>query len=188
MIQNRIPVLILRHPQEKKEALGTADLLQQNLSRCRLKTGLSWANLKKAIGSEDLSQYELPSEWGVLFLGGQLKFKPKSSESDQVIALKKNGTPDPESDAVLKSLKGLIVLDGTWSQSKTLWWRNAWLLKLRRLILIPAKPSLYGKKRKEPRRECLSTLEAVAITLSHMGEDPQVKDQLFEEFKKFLEK
>ena len=37
---------------------------------------------------------------------------------------------------ISSNLKGIIVLDGTWSQAKALWWRNPWLLKLRRAILI----------------------------------------------------
>jgi DTW domain-containing protein YfiP len=66
-------------------------------------------------------------------------------------------------------LEGLIVLDGTWSQAKTLWWRNPWLLKLARVSLVPREPSMYGKLRKEPRREWVSTLEAVADVLPALG-------------------
>jgi len=29
-------------------------------------------------------------------------------------------------------LEGIVALDGTWAQAKTMWWRNAWLLKLKR--------------------------------------------------------
>ena len=48
------------------------------------------------------------------------------------------------------------MLDGTWSQAKALWWRNAWMLKCQRVILGPAQPSRYGKLRKEPRGDGLS--------------------------------
>lgn len=75
-------------------------------------------------------------------------------------------------------LEGLLVLDGTWSQAKTLWWRNAWLLKLPRIVLNPREPSMYGRLRKEPRRAWVSTLEAVADVLPALGEPEQARDSL----------
>ncbi len=77
-----------------------------------------------------------------------------------------------------KTLTGIVVLDGSWSQAKTLWWRNPWLLKLQRVLLQPARPSLYGKLRKEPRKECLSTLEAVSEALVHLGEPATISQEL----------
>ena len=38
---------------------------------------------------------------------------------------------------MLRGLDGVVLLDGSWSEAKTLWWRNPWLLKLRRLVLDP---------------------------------------------------
>jgi hypothetical protein len=62
----------------------------------------------------------------------------------------------------LAGLKGLIALDGNWAQAKALWWRNAWLTKLRRFVVVPDGPSLYGDLRREARPDAVSTLEAVA--------------------------
>ncbi len=56
-----------------------------------------------------------------------------------------------------RALEGIVVLDGTWSKAKTLWWRNPWLLKLKRVTLKPGQPSIYGRMRAEPRREFVST-------------------------------
>ena len=53
-------------------------------------------------------------------------------------------------------------------EAKALWWRNPWLLKLRRLVLNPRRPSRWGQIRREPRREALSTLEATALLLKHL--------------------
>jgi DTW domain-containing protein YfiP len=83
-----------------------------------------------------------------------------------VRVLDRHGAPLPTGEA---PLEGLIVLDGTWSQAKTLWWRNAWLLKLARVGLVPREPSMYGKVRKEPRREWVSTLEAIGDVLPALG-------------------
>jgi hypothetical protein len=52
-VDNRIFVLILRHPQEQDRKLGTAKIATLQLKNSALKTGLSWANLKKASGQED---------------------------------------------------------------------------------------------------------------------------------------
>src|SRR5207249_323024 len=62
--------------------------------------------------------------------------------------------------AVLAELEGIILLDGSWSQAKALWWRNPWLVKTRRLTLHPPFRSLYGALRREPRASALATLEA----------------------------
>ena len=42
------------------------------------------------------------------------------------------------------SLEGVVLLDGSWSEAKTLWWRNPWLLRLRRLVLNPRHRSRFG--------------------------------------------
>jgi hypothetical protein len=70
------------------------------------------------------------------------------------------------------------VLDGTWSQAKTLWWRNPWLLKLPRIAINPREPSMYGKLRPEPARDHVSTLEAIADVLPALGEPDTTRDNL----------
>jgi DTW domain-containing protein YfiP len=82
-------------------------------------------------------------------------------------------------------LKGIVLLDGNWKQSKTLWWRNPWLLKLNRVILNPTQTSKYGTLRKQPRGLCLSTLEAGAESLSAVGETEAARS-LLEYFEVFL--
>lgn len=41
--------------------------------------------------------------------------------------------------------------------------RNAWMLKCKRVVLAPKRPSRYGKLRREPRNDGLSTIEAAAM-------------------------
>jgi DTW domain-containing protein YfiP len=160
-IDNRLFVLILQHPQEKKEALATAASTRALLSRAELAVGLSWPNLSRALGrSVD------PKRWAVLYLGSA---RPASrSDQREVVALDRRGEPAADQAAMLHGLDGVVVLDGTWKEAKTLWWRNPWLLKLRRLVLNPQHKSRYGRIRREPRREALSTLEAVALLLKHL--------------------
>ena len=47
---NRLFVLVLQHPQERKEPLATAAVAVAALRRARLVAGLSWANLERALG------------------------------------------------------------------------------------------------------------------------------------------
>ena len=84
------------------------------------------------------------------------------------------------------ALAGIVALDGTWSQARTLWWRNPWLLKLRRLVPAPGRTSRYGDPRLAARAEGLSTLEAVAETLRALGEPPAVPAALEHLFEQFL--
>ena len=92
--------------------------------------------------------------------------------------LGRNGEPIGDPRAVLSGLRGIVILDGTWSQAKTLWWRNPWLLKLHRIVLDPPHPARLGRLRREPRREALSTVEAAALALRHIEAGPQAADAL----------
>lgn len=165
-VDNGVEVLFLQHPQEPDRTLGSARIAALCLQRSTLTVGLSWANLSDGLGrSVD------PRSWGVLYLGSGL---PQPT-GPGLRVLGKDNTIDNDG---LRGLEGIVVLDGTWSQAKALWWRNAWLLKLRRLVLTPSRPSLYGRLRREPRRECLSTLEATAEALTFLGAPPAVGQDL----------
>lgn len=180
--ENQKHVFILQHPQEPDKALGTAKLAHSILKNSSLKVALSCANLKKALKDESIQ----PARWGVLYLGSGIKGSVPKTPGLTVV--KKNGEPlpDAEQSKTLSELEGIVILDGTWSQAKTLWWRNAWLLKLKRLILTPTGPSLYGKLRREPRGECLSTIETIAESLRFLGEDPAIESALKDAFKEHL--
>lgn len=180
-VANRIHVLVLQHPQEKKEVLGTAPLIRSTLTQCTLKAGLSWPNVQKALGRTIDA-----SRWGVLYLGGAKEELPKQDfNKTQILITDRKGTVVSPQKA---GLQGIVVLDGTWAQAKTLWWRNPWLLKLRRVRIVPKKRSLFGMLRKEPRRECLSTLESVAETLEALGENAKAPQSLMSNFEMFLTK
>ena len=180
-IDNQIFLLILQHPQEKRETLGTAQIAHLQFRNSAVKVGLSWSNLKRILGRE--VDYK---RWGVLYLGPvkQGDNAPKA----EVAVVDKGGNVQKDSDLVLGDLEGVIVLDGTWSQAKTLWWRNPWLLKCRRIVLHPQFRSLYGQARKEPRRESVSTLEAGAFLLSRLEADPTVLDRALKPFSLLLKK
>ena len=160
-IDNPLFVLILQHPQERKQALATAGLTCAMLKRAALVNGLSWPNLSGALGRAADAR-----RWAVLYLGSA---RPAALGTQRVvIAVDHRGNPVSDQDAAVRDLDGIVVLDGSWSEAKTLWWRNPWLLKLRRLVLNPQHPSRFGRLRREPRREALSTLEALAAILNQL--------------------
>ena len=175
-LSNSIEVVILQHPQEPDKVLGSAPLCVRSLKQAQLKVGLSWSSLSKAVGRETI-----PFEWAVLYLGGSDKTKEHTKEVN--VLSKKLGTLTMEER---KAIRGIIAIDGTWSQAKTLWWRNAWFLKLKRIVLKPKQKSLYGNLRKEPRGECLSTIESIALCLKELENSPAIGEELEKNFAKML--
>jgi DTW domain-containing protein YfiP len=163
-------VLIIQHPQEQDAILGSAQILTASLPNAKLVIGLSWPNFAAALGEEGAD----PKRWAVLF-------PDREAGANQVVG--RGGVTKAPGE-----LEGIVVLDGTWSKAKTLWWRNAWLLKLNRLTLAPGKPSIYGSLRAEPRREYVSTLESVAAALTLMGEPPEIEAGLQRVFRTLVQR
>ncbi len=133
-IESAISLLILQHPQEQDRALGTARLTALHFKDAVLKIGLSWPSLSKALGRP----VHDPSRWAVLYLGSA---KVADLDTDrEIVAINRKGEIEDNQRAILKEIEGIVLLDGTWSQAKALWWRNAWMLKCQRVILGPARP------------------------------------------------
>lgn len=167
---NRVFVLILRHPRELHAPLATAALAKAQLRQSRVATGLSWSGLKRILGREVDAR-----RWGVLYLGAVHKL-PRTG--DWLLAVDKAGVPLPDQAGALAGIEGIVALDGSWSQAKALWWRNPWLLKLRRLVVNPPAPGAFGRARREPRRMAVSTLESVAYALAELEGDKALAGRL----------
>ena len=163
-------VLVLQHPQEQDAVLGSAQLLAASLPKVELVVGLSWRNLAHALGEENVDV----ARWAVLF--------PDREAEGEKVATRRGAVVEPS------ALEGIIVLDGTWSKAKTLWWRNPWLNKLNRMTLKPGQPSIYGQLRAEPRREYVSTLESVAAALTLCGESPEIEASLKRVFRTLVQR
>ena len=178
-MRNRTAVLILQHPQEQDRSLGTARLTSLQLEKAVLKVGLSWRSLAAALGRP-----ADPKRWAVVYLGSTLPAELQPGRD--VLVLDRKGKPVPDQDAALRGIEGIVLLDGTWSQAKTLWWRNPWVLKAKRIVLNPSRPSRYGLIRREPRRDSLSTLEAAALTLARIEGKPEIETELVASFERML--
>jgi hypothetical protein len=115
-----------------------------------------------------------PKKWAVLFPDKEAEGEGAVARGGQII--------EPS------ALEGIVVLDGTWSKAKTLWWRNPWLLKLSRLTITPSEPSIYGRLRAEPKREYVSTLESVAAALTLCGEPAEIEAGLKRVFRTMVQR
>jgi DTW domain-containing protein YfiP len=144
-----------------------------------LKVGLSWPSLSKILGRE-----VDPKHWAVLYLGS-VKAADIAPGRD-VVVVNKKGTPVDNQQQALGEIEGVVLLDGNWSQTKALWWRNAWMLKCRRIVLGPPRPSRYGKIRREPRRDALSTIESAALLLARLEKRPDIESALSASFERLL--
>jgi DTW domain-containing protein YfiP len=178
-VDNEVEVLILQHPQEQDKLLGTARLATVALAKATFRVGLSWPSLAKALGRRADA-----SRWAILYLGGAEE--NEGGGKREITLVGRKGETIGDQGKALAGLEGIIVLDGTWSQAKTLWWRNPWVLKARRLILNPKKPSLYGKLRNEPRKEGLSTIESAGFALARIEGRPEIETALDEIFGRML--
>jgi DTW domain-containing protein YfiP len=179
-VESRISLLILQHPQEQDRALGTARLAALHFANAVVKIGLSWPSLAKALGRPVAD----PSRWAVLYLGSA---KVSDLDTDaEIVALTRKGEAAEGQRAILSDIEGVVLLDGTWSQAKALWWRNPWMLKCQRVILGPKTPSRYGALRREPRSDGLSTIEAAGMLISALERRPEIAATLNGSFERML--
>lgn len=159
---NPIPIqtniIILQHPNEESRTLATVPLLQKCVckEKCHVLRGRRFAEskyevLERAIAAPDTT---------VLF--------PSKTAVD-LCSLPQQ--PLCADDAAL------IVIDGTWSQARGLFYHNEFLHKLRQTKLSQTGSSEYVI-RTQPNEASLSTLESVAYTLSWLEASPLLYDKL----------
>lgn len=180
-LKTRLRVVVLQHPQEPDKVLGTAKLTELSLVGSVVRVGLSWASVAQALDDEDAD----PKRWAVLYTGSLPRDLTAAEQKQPLVVMDRNGHAlDPKK----RPLDGIVLIDGTWSQAKTLWWRNPWLLKLGRVVLHPAQPSAYGKLREQSQRHHLATIEAAAEALDGLGEKAEVKAQLMRLFRTMVQR
>ena len=81
----------------------------------------------------------------------------------------------------------LIVLDGTWPKARRIYFNNPWLQKIPHYKLSPSSVSLYAGVRKEPKPECLSTIESIVFALKALEPETLGLDGLLEVFDSMVE-
>lgn len=137
-VANRTEIIILQHPRERFHPIGTARIAALGLERVRVEVDSAGRF------SEGREPFVLPPGTGLLY--------PEAPFRD-LASLTPAERP-----------QHLLVLDGTWHHAHTLFRDVKGLRELPRYGFTPETPSQY-RLRREPRAECVSTIEAIAQCL-----------------------
>jgi DTW domain-containing protein YfiP len=155
-LPTRTRVMLLQHPREHRVGVGTARLAHLSLPASSLHVGLDFDgdSAVRGVLASDAPAY-------VLFPG---------DGAIDVAAL-------PRARALT-----LIVLDGTWWQARKLLRLNPMLAALPRVAFTPQRLSDY-RIRRQPAAHCVSTIEALAETLSALEPEAGPFDRLLDPFR-----
>ena len=137
----------MQHPLERSHPFGTAKLIRLGLPNSRLHT------ITGGFRRDLHCEVEVPDDAVLLY--------PADGAED--LAMLDDDAPP----------SALVVLDGTWAQSRQIYRANPWLQRLRHVRIEPTAPSRY-RIRKEPAAHCLSTLEATVLALQEL--EPEATD------------
>ena len=154
-IENRTNVLIFQHMRERFHPFNTARILRKSLANSNM--------IVDHIGglTKTLSVTPFTSETGLLYPGAGSQLLEELSADDRP--------------------KQLVILDGTWHHTKTLFRDIPQLQSLRKVRLAPTEPSRYGIRR-EPDVLFLSTLEATVAALRFLEPETEGLDRLLAAF------
>ena len=140
-------VVLLQHPRERDVAIGTARMASLCLPNSELHVGVRWQ------GSSALARaLSDPSRPAALLYPGA-----------NAIDVVKSPPRGPVT---------LIVVDGTWWQTKKLVRENPELAALPRYAFVPPEPSEY-RIRREPKESYVSTIEALVHVLGALEGNPE---------------
>ncbi|KAJ7529535.1 hypothetical protein O6H91_15G055600 [Diphasiastrum complanatum] len=126
---------------------------------------------------QNADKFKIPS-WIKLPHGACLLYPSEKAMDLMLIAPNANANSDLET----KHPRHLIVLDGTWSKAKRLYYDNPWLHQLPHYQLPLQVPSLYAGVRREPKPGCLSTIESIVYALRLLEPQTQGLELLLEVF------
>lgn len=138
-------VVILQHPRERDMPIGTARMASLCLPGAELHVGVRWAGEPLASALSDRARPPI-----LLYPG------PTARD------ILRDPPPGPVT---------LVVVDGTWSQARTVVRDNPVLQALPRYAFATPEPSQY-RIRREPRAEYVSTIEALMHVLGVLEGDP----------------
>jgi len=160
-VLNQTRIVILQHPDETKKALGTARIASLCLDYVELWVGVDFSNKLKSLISDN--KYCL----AVLY------------PSDTAINVSdwREGRYLVNSPRGADTCRTLIVLDGTWRNTREIMLSNKFLQDLLKVKLNPGNGSDY-RIRKAPMAESLSTVEAISLSLNILEPETQVAPML----------
>jgi DTW domain-containing protein YfiP len=147
LLDTRTRVLVLSHPREYGNPVGTARMATLCLPNSHIAVGVEFARDR-----EVMAELADPARPPVLLYPG-----PGARD------LATEPPPGPCT---------LVVVDGTWHHARSMVRRNAFLRQLPCYAFTPEAPSEY-RIRREPRAECVSTLEALVSALGMLEGDAE---------------
>ena len=156
-LATRTRVVFLQHPRERDKAIGTARMAQLCLPNSELHVGVNWGD--HAALQRTLNDPARPA--ALLY--------PRPGARNILV--------DPPTGPIT-----LVVVDGTWSQAKTVVRDNPVLQALPHYAFAAPEPSQY-RIRKEPSDEFVSTIEAVMYVLGVLEGEPARFRALLEPFR-----
>ena len=167
-VPTRFRIVILQHPMEARNTISTARIVSLSLPGSRIFVGIDFTDnnpLKRCLAEAPGPVYLVYPERGA----------PEVAE----LAEREQGWPDRQPTFVL--------IDGTWAQARKMKNQNPILDALPRVALAPDRTSNY-RIRKQPRPQCLSTVEATELLLSRL-EGPRSRYQpLLDVFDRMIDK
>ena len=171
-METRTRIVLLTHPKElKRQRSGTGRLTSLHLSDCEIIPGVGFDEHPRVRALLDD-----PANYPVLLYPGSGAWNLSEREFPAEVLSGRRLT--------------VFLVDATWSCSRTVLRESPGLLSLPRIMFTPGNPSRFVIKR-QPRSECLSTLEAVHELLSALdtaGLDAYPdRDRLLAAFRKMQE-
>ncbi|XP_076350284.1 DTW domain containing 2 [Tachypleus tridentatus] len=151
-------VVILQHPAEEKRCLRTSPILEAALPKghCIVRKGRKFSFER----NNDMKDILTSQNTLVLYPG------EKATDLTELPTVKTTRSP-----------YNIVILDGTWSQARSIFYNSKELHRLKQVQVQPSYSSSYVI-RTQPTSECLSTVETVAIALSYLEELPEIHELL----------
>jgi len=129
-------IIIVVHPREAKNPMGTLRIVRRHLSNCRVFVG-NGPEIDAGFAS-------------VLQQGGRTVLLYPDAEAVPISEANQTGLP----------IDRVVVIDATWATAKQLLRTSVLLSSFPKVSLSPSGESIY-RVRKQPAPHCLSTVEAV---------------------------
>lgn len=160
-LETRTRVVFLQHPRERDMPIGTAKMASLCLPHSELHVGVHWSGTR-ALTSLHADPLRPPA----LLYPGEGAIDVLASPPPQPITL--------------------VVVDGTWAQTKKLVRENPELARLPRYAFSATTPSAY-RIRREPDERYLSTIESLALVLGALEGEPERFAALLQPFHAMVE-
>ena len=160
-VDNRTGVILVQHPRERNHPFGTARFARLGLRRVQVR--VCHPNDHGAMARASV----FPPNTALLF---------PSPGAREVGTLGPFERPDH-----------IVLVDATWHQAKTIVREAPWLRSLPRIRIAPAAPSEY-RVRREPRADCLSTIEATVAALRALEPETPGLESMLVAFRRMIDR